>query len=533
MKKRYLSLLFIPLLAISCTKEAEIVFYPYINEMSPQNVKNDIETDNYYKFSNYKTMSYVDMEGETKEISSYRDLYSSDNLHNKFLNEASLGKQKLLVIPVYFKGENSERDIASRKEKTIMIQNAFFGDPDKTGFESVSSFYNKSSYGHLSLTGEVTDWYEMEYSRYDDLTGYGQITKTVASNALDWLRSEEYKGKTINLEEYDNDNDDYIDGIYLIYDAPYDKRHSDSIYWAFTSHTKQGEYGINNTAPYACTYSWSSVDFAYEKENTAYRNTYIHEVGHIFGLSDYYSSYMFQPTGSFDTMDSNLGDHCGFSKMILNWVTPYVIRNSCSITLKSFTKSGDLVLIPLGNYNGTPYDEYLLLEYFTPVGLNEVENASYEYSKTDGTKGIFTYPSYHGLRVYHIDARAAYLTKKIVNGGVNNVISYIEDPKAQEKLEGITSYCVGLAHGNENAKNASSEVLVHLLEKDGNNSFASGNAASNKTLFRLNDSFGLDTFNTFTSNKTDENGNHYSLGFTFKITSLHSDKIEISFSKVA
>lgn len=531
MKKRYLSLLFVPLLAISCTKDTELVFYPYNNETTAQNVKNDIETDNYYRSSSYKTISYKDMDGEIKEISTYRDLYSSDNLHNMFLNQNSLGKQKLLVIPVFFKGDNSEESVLKRKEKKIMIQNAFFGDPNKIGFESVSSFYNKSSYGQLSLTGEVTDWYEMEYSREDDLTGYGQITKTVTSKALDWVRSDEYTGKHINLDEYDADNDNYIDGVYLVYDAPYDKMHSDSIYWAFTSHTKQGEYGLNNIAPYACTYSWSSVDFAYEKENVAYRNTYIHEVGHIFGLSDYYSSYLYQPTGSFDTMDSNLGDHCGFSKMLLNWTTPFVIKDSGTIKLRPFTTSGDLALIPLGDYNGTPYDEYLLLEYFTPDGLNEVESASYEYTKSNGQKGIFTYPNYHGLRVYHIDARIAYLTKKIVNGGVNNIISYLEDPKALEKLEGITSYCVGLANGNENAKNNTSQVLVHLLEKDGNNTFSSGDAASNNTLFRLNDSFGINTFLNFASNKSDSNGNSYSLGYSFTVTSLHSDNITIEFKK--
>ncbi len=109
MKKRYLSLLFVPLLAISCTKDTELVFYPYNNETTAQNVKNDIETDNYYRSSSYKTISYKDMDGEIKEISTYRDLYSSDNLHNMFLNQNSLGKQKLLVIPVFFKGDNREK----------------------------------------------------------------------------------------------------------------------------------------------------------------------------------------------------------------------------------------------------------------------------------------------------------------------------------------------------------------------------------------------------------------------------------------
>ena len=52
----------------------------------------------------------------------------------------------------------------SREEARENIKNAFFGDDvkssseNKTGWESVSSYYKKSSYGKLVISGEVTDW---------------------------------------------------------------------------------------------------------------------------------------------------------------------------------------------------------------------------------------------------------------------------------------------------------------------------------------------------------------------------------------
>ena len=523
MKKKYLSLFLIPLTLVSCGNDLPLEFYPYTDITDVESPKKYEKNDTYYRFTEYNSLEYYKNSEEKESINNYRDVYSSDNSSNVYLNQSSLGDQKILVIPVSFK--DSSRTWTN--EKIINLKNAFFGDPNKIGFESVSSFYNKSSYGQLRISGEIAPIYTCEYKLTDNLDEYSKITKMIASSAVEYLR----ENSLINLFDYDLDHDEYIDSVYLVYDAPFNATNSDSIFWAFTNHTKKGEFGLNNESPYVCSHSWSSVDFAMQEENLAYRNTFIHEVGHLFGLEDYYSNISsYQPTGSFDVMDSNLGDQTAYSKMILDWVTPYVITGEGKITLRSFSKTGDLALVPIGDYNGTPYDEYLLLEYFTGDGLNETNNASYQYETFTHEKGIFTFPTYHGVKVYHVDSRLAYLIKKNMGGTSNAIYAYFDDKDVQTKLDEITTtYCIGIGNTNQVLSN-STPVLYHLLEKDGNNTFFNGKAASNNTLFRLNDSFGFDTYSNFKGNKKDFWGYRCEPYFNFKITELHNDNVTIEFS---
>lgn len=527
MKKRYLSLFFIPLLTMSCAEEIPFAFYQYSN-IASMVVKTPVDNEQYYRLREYKNINYIDYEtGEEELIDSYRTVYSSTNLTDVFLNQCSLGDQKILIVPVCFKGQTVQNKI----EKNIYLQNAFFGNPDKTGFESVASFYNKSSYGQLRISGEITDWYHADYALTDDLSDYNQISKKIAISAVDWLKSEQYTGPKIDLESYDLDKDKYIDSVYLVYDAPYDASCTDSIFWAFTNHTKRGEFSLNNTAPYVCSFSWSSINFVIQEENQAQHNTFIHEVGHLLGLSDYYSNISsYQPTGSFDVMDSNLGDQSGYSKMILNWVTPYVLKKEGRITLRPFSSTGDLLLVPVGTYNDTPYDEYLLLEYFTSDGLNSTNGASYEYKSYDGERNIFKYPSYHGVKVYHIDSRIAYLSRKNVGTIGNSIIAYLDEENALNKAKDYGKYCIGIGNTNQ-VLGQKDKVLCHLLESSGLNTFLNGKTANNDTLFRLNSSFGVETFTDYKFNKVDSNGKNYRLEYTFKIVELHSDSVTIEFTK--
>ena len=123
--------------------------------------------------------------------------------------------------------------------------------------------------------------------------------------------------------------------------------------------------------------------------------TIIHETGHILGLDDYYD-YDDQkgPDGGLgggDMMDYNIGDHNPFSKILMGWVTPYVVTKSTTINLDSFASTGECILL-IDEYS-TIYDEYYLLDYYTPNSLNKLEA---------GYNGLF---SISGIRIYHVDAR--------------------------------------------------------------------------------------------------------------------------------
>ena len=100
-------------------------------------------------------------------------------------------------------------------------------------------------------------------------------------------------------------------------------------------------------------------------------------------------------------MDYNIGDHNSYSKWMLDWVKPKVYDfEEEVIDVKSFVDTGEFIVIPSDkNVNYSPLSEYLLIEFYTPTGLNN-QDASYSY--------LGSYPkmfSDYGVRIYHVDSR--------------------------------------------------------------------------------------------------------------------------------
>ena len=325
------------------------------------------------------------------------------------------------------------------------------------------------------------------------------------------------------------------------------------LFWAYFDKVTKDFDGQNKKEPHASSYSWSSFYFTGSRamnENIVDANTFIHETGHLFGLDDYYNtnsktftyngeyvketSGIFQPTGFMDMMDYNLGDHCAFSKYILDWVNPYVIDPTCKeITLRSFTRSGDFAIIPAPNWNGTAFDEYLLLEYFAPEGLNRSYNfPSYSYFDGDNVERVYTYPNRHGLRVYHVDARLAYYAQRTLKAEK----CWINAPEAdllawKTKVPSMGYIDFLNTNGTQGTVDNNTQVLLHLLEADGKNHLLNGIAANNTTLFAINSSFGYDVYKDFVFNKTDDSNNKYSLPIKFKVARLDSNEITLKFEE--
>ena len=92
----------------------------------------------------------------------------------------STGYIKLLVIPVLIPGY-----------ETINIEEAFFGTEGDSnlGYESVASFYKKSSYNQLNLTGTVTDYFNLAS---DSTLGYSVdyvVSTTTSSFSLEFFEN--------------------------------------------------------------------------------------------------------------------------------------------------------------------------------------------------------------------------------------------------------------------------------------------------------------------------------------------------------
>ena len=510
-KSILLSLVLITSLS-SCDLFLTLKITNYQSNVTFEEIKKDEEGEGYYRIKEYQTIEYG-KEGSKKTISSLRDIYSSGIAH---YNAPTIGEVNALVIPVNF----TDSDTSDNEKQKIIIHNAFFGESKMTTFESLSSFYDYSSYGQLKFNGFVTDFYNYPYASYELGSGTSSVSSKVAGSALEWFY-ETYQD--LDKEQFDMDKDNFIDALFIVYNHEVSDS-SSSLWWAYADHINTGTVG-NVNAPYGSSYAWISYDFLKSKKVKSETHVPIHESGHLFGLEDYYNtneSAKFQPTGYVDMMDRNIGDHTGYSKMLLNWTTPYVVNGSGKITLKPFSTSGDLLLIPTNKgWNKTPYDEYLLLEYYTPSGLYKKEaGTKYVYKENE----VFTFLDKPGLKVYHVDSRVGYFDSRFGH----NLITVLGDEDEQSKLASKSNFCIDFAYSNtiSDANAKTKPVLYHLLERSGNNTLLEGKPFESSSLWKQGDSFGLTTFTSFHFN------NGSLLTYTFKVTMMDDTGITIEYNKV-
>ena len=329
----------------------------------------------------------------------------------------SVGNVKVLVIPIKF--SNVYTSSTSLESYHRDIERAFFGTD--TGYESLSSFYEKSSYGKLKISGEVLPWYTPSnpstyYENiYANSNSNTSITNTLGDLAVEVLKRYEDE---IDFSQYDYDKDGILDGVYLICNKNVQKY--DSLYWSWVSYyngnRKIGEYKLYQ-------YMWSTIGFIYSddfykeiKGNGVNAISYIHETGHMLGIDDFYdySANEYKESifgkkvskegkgcnlgaGSFDMMDGNIGDHCANTKMMLDWINPYVITQNTTIELNKFSTTGDAIIVaPSFSMEAGNLSEYFIIEYYDHSGLAD--------------QNIYDYRGYttSGIRIYHINSSVTY-----------------------------------------------------------------------------------------------------------------------------
>ncbi|MDD6302165.1 MAG: hypothetical protein PUA56_02490 [Bacillales bacterium] len=377
--------------------------------------------------------------------------------------QLSEGKVKMLVIPISFVDYPASK-LGSEDVSQKRIYDCFFGKTADTGWESVKTYYEKASYGKMTMEGVVLPWYNSTYSTktFASLSGKGTYaeyydpTWTLLEKAIDYAKS-----LNVDLKEYDNNKDGLIDGVWLVYSCPTEYNGNADIFWAYTyaNYDSYDKASTANPVPYA--YSWASYSFMDEGQyGKVDAHTFIHETGHMIGLDDYYSygdengDVKEGPCGGVDMMDFNIGDHNAYSKFLLNWTSPYVVdgtSNNVSITLKPFESSGDFILLRDSSWNNSSLDEYFLIEYYTPTGLNEKDLTPYTY-------GLSTY-SEKGVKIWHVDSRVLEFSDD-ENDGYN----YVDSINHPEELY----YQIGSSNSpyysmDENGYDSSNK-LITLIE---------------------------------------------------------------------
>jgi len=270
------------------------------------------------------------------------------------------------------------------------IETAFNGASSETAYESLTSYYAKSSFGKLTLEADVftyradysTSYYENDYLKY--YTDSDLIYEMLA-----------FYDDEIDFSRYDANGDGDIDGVYVVYTAPVSYGEGSDLWWAYQDYyVYADEDFFDGVTPYY--FCWSGTDFMLEAgDDGVDAHTIIHETGHMLGLDDYYDYDDGDPLnsgglGGADMMDDTVGDHSPISKLLLGWIVPYVVTQSMTVDLSPYVEAGATLLV-IDQWRGTLFDEYLLVSYYTPAGLFEHD--------------VLSLFSVSGILIYHVDAR--------------------------------------------------------------------------------------------------------------------------------
>lgn len=450
----------------------------------------------------------------------------------------TIGTAKLLVIPVWF--TDSSTFINANKKETVRedIRKAYLGTEKETGWHSVKSFYETESAGRLTIEGTVSNWYECgkSYNTYGPESTGGSATESLVTSATNWYFT---NNPSESRQDYDRDGNGYLDGVLLIYAAPdcqsldEDDDSLDNL-WAYCYWLQ--ESGNNSkTSPGPNVFFWASYDFLYDSSTASSKtggqssyghgdnshctidaHTFIHEMGHVFGLDDYYDygDNHAQHAGGFSMQDYNVGGHDPFSVMAFGWADPYIPTDSCEITISAFQKNHDFILLtPEWNEFDSPWDEYFLLELYTPTGLNELD-ATYSY---DGTRRG---PSAPGIRLWHVDARLLYLTSDKDNGSYSQLTSDVYDSRAKGGIvQAFTNTIDDSDYGSPLGSTYDKYNLLRLVRNDKSAPVHASSTAfiEDSDLFRNGSSFDMSTYKSQFSNSTKMNKN-IALDWSFSVS---------------
>lgn len=355
----------------------------------------------------------------------------------------SVGSPKVLVVPVNL-------DSTNKTDKLLNdINIAFNGTSQETGYESVNSYYKKSSYGKLDIKFDVmNEWFTPKYNKAFYNNYYDDDNSADGSTLL-LQEALTYYDKEINYNDYDLNQDGYIDAVWLIYNCDVNFRDSSSIYWAYVYWDFSENLYDEKDAYY---YATGGTDFMYPTKEEAGTydptgikidaHTFIHETGHLLGLDDYYDYNEFKGArgGLYgaDMMDGNIGDHGAINKLLLGWVEPRIVSGSGNTTLElsSFTLTGDCIIVADRKLTSI-YDTYYIIEFYTNDGLNSfvkpIDGYGIKVTKINAEKNIvdgkvkFNNGDYQcGFKYDNSDEEQLFVDL-ICNGSIGNNMYSLDD----------------------------------------------------------------------------------------------------------
>lgn len=306
----------------------------------------------------------------------------------------SLGEARTLMLFIEFSDAKFSSDRLSEEQ----LQQEFFGEGVTAyPFESLSAYIDRSSYGNMSVSGDV--FYCSLNGKLEDYSSAQGREKLI----MDVMKQLD---DSLDYSDYDADHDGDID--ILTFTVPLDNASDEQ---------KNFWYGATHTWYYNSFYKVDNVRIGkyigndvmpYKKDMYYLKQTLLHELGHSMGLPDIYKyassdSEGLKGNAGFCRMDDSIGDYSVFSKLMLGWLSEDKVQiydrkagGEQEFDLVSSAIDGSCILLPLKNWDGTFTNEYFLVEYIT------ADKNNYDVKNWFG--GWWNQKNHTGIRIFHVNA---------------------------------------------------------------------------------------------------------------------------------
>ncbi len=206
---------------------------------------------------------------------------------------------------------------------------------------SVKDYYLENSYGQLNLTVDVVG----PFTASENMEFYADDARPLFTEGI------ELADPYVNYNEYDNDNDGWVDAIYMIFSGyGQEAGGGPNTIWSHAWGVwPPVVYDGQNISRYACSPELRGNADNNPQGNLSRIGVIAHEFGHALGAPDYYDTNydtdgQFQGTGRWDMMSggawNNWGatpaHHNGFTKVYFyNWADDIVLNEPAEITLSN------------------------------------------------------------------------------------------------------------------------------------------------------------------------------------------------------
>lgn len=272
--------------------------------------------------------------------------------------------------------------------------------------ESVHEYYRRASQDQVDLQGNVLGWHHFAKDRkqYEPVKAspslpaqQRQAQQARNDNAAIFkMLSEVMDAFDANHDfaQYDNDGDGDIDLVTILYAGP--NTGWGSFWWAyrwefFVPEALSKKYDGKRVKQFVFQFVETRGPNGSDYDPT----TLLHEMGHAFGLADYYD---YDPdvgpqggVGGLDMMHANKGNQNAFSRWLVDWIKPAVVGSGGPV-IRTLNASGStrttdkaIAIFPGLASGASPGQEMFIIENRQRIGNDELLPGN-------------------GLLIWHVDA---------------------------------------------------------------------------------------------------------------------------------